>query len=128
MKILVVDDNPDMTFTVVDGLCAISDEYKFHAANSGAEALKIAKKDKIDMILLDIMMPGMDGWTVAAELKSDPKTTNIPIIFLTARTDDLSKGMASLIAADYLEKPFDATELDKRIRAVFASPKRSKKP
>ena len=118
-KILVVDDNPDIVFSVKASLEDAGHNYNVIGANSGKECLKILKKLRPDLVLLDIMMPEMDGWAVAAAIKSDPKLKGIPIIFLTAKTDDLSKGMGSLTAADYIEKPFDAADLDRRIQAVI---------
>lgn len=118
-RILVVDDNDDVRFSVIDGLKSLSKDFEFVEASSGKEAMKKADKEKIDLILLDIMMPGMDGWNVAAEMKAGNSTKKIPIIFLTAKTDDLSKGMSTLIAEDYVEKPFNLKELLKRINAVL---------
>ena len=119
-KILVVDDNPDIIFSVTDGLKSITSDYEFVEATSGQKALEALKKEKIDLILLDIMMPGMDGWEVAASIKEDSKTKNIPIIFLTAKSDDLSKGMGSLTSEDYITKPFKIPELEKRISKVLS--------
>ena len=118
-KLLVVDDNPDIVFSVKASLEELGKGYVVTGTNSGKECLKMLKKQRPDLILLDIMMPEMDGWAVAAAIKSDAKLKGIPIIFLTAKTDDLSKGMGSLTAADYIEKPFDAADLDKRIQAAL---------
>src|SRR6187402_584893 len=83
--ILVVDDTPD-NLTLMSGL--LKDNYQVKVANSGERALKIAQSETPpDLILLDIMMPGMDGYEVCRRLKADNKTRDIPIIFLTAKTE-----------------------------------------
>lgn len=86
-------------------------------ATSGADALEIARYKHPDLILLDIAMPMMDGYEVCAKLKSNPATQDIPVIFLTARTEpeDILKGFHTG-AVDYILKPFNATELIARVR------------
>ncbi len=116
---MVVDDNPDVVFSVIDGLKSVTSNYEFVEAASGKEALSKLKASKVDLILLDIMMPDMDGWAVAAEVKGSQDTKDIPVIFLTAKTDDLSKGMGSLTAEDYIEKPFEIFDLQRRIDKVL---------
>ncbi|MFW5747009.1 MAG: response regulator [Nanoarchaeota archaeon] len=118
-KILVVDDNRDVVFSVIDGLKSLGMSDDFLEANGGREALEKMKDGEVDLILLDIMMPDIDGWEVAASLKGNLKTKDIPIIFLTAKTDDLSKGIGNLASADYVEKPFDIQDLKNRIQAVL---------
>jgi len=102
--ILVVDDTPD-NLSLMSGL--LKDTYKVKVANGGEKALKIAQSDNPpDLILLDIMMPGMDGYEVCHHLKSDPATRDIPIIFLTAKAEveDEKKGL-EMGAVDYITKP-----------------------
>ncbi len=102
--ILVVDDTPD-NLTLMSGL--LKDNYIVKVANSGARALKIAQSETPpDLILLDIMMPEMDGYEVCRRLKADNKTRDIPIIFLTAKTEviDETHGF-ELGASDYITKP-----------------------
>jgi len=83
--ILVVDDTP-LNISVITG--ALKDTYRTKVATSGAKALAIAVADeKPDLILLDVMMPEMDGYEVCRRLKADPTTREIPVIFLTAQTD-----------------------------------------
>ncbi|MGF1755824.1 response regulator, partial [Vibrio makurazakiensis] len=102
--ILVVDDIPDNIHTL-SGI--LNDNFKIKAATSGEKALKIAATSpKPHLILLDIMMPEMDGYEVCQRLKSNPVTADIPVIFVTAKTDvvDEQKGFA-LGAVDYITKP-----------------------
>lgn len=102
--VLVVDDTPD-NLTLMSGL--LKDRYKVKVANSGDKALKIVRNDSApDLILLDIMMPGLSGYDVCREIKADPATRDIPIIFLTAMSEveDEKKGL-EMGAADYITKP-----------------------
>ena len=102
--ILVVDDSPD-NLSLISGL--LKDSYKLKVANNGEKAIKIAQAEtKPDLILLDVMMPGISGYEVCETLKADPSTKDIPIIFLTAMTgaDDEKKGL-EIGGADYITKP-----------------------
>lgn len=113
--LLVVDDNPANLSLMSD---LLKDEYRVKVATTGSRALEIARSEsKPDLILLDIMMPGLDGYQVCRELKQDPTTWSIPIIFLTARSDaeDEEKGIA-LGAADYVTKPISPAVVIARIR------------
>ena len=110
--ILIVDDN-EINIDVLLG--ALSD-YDLIAALSGKTALEILEEEKVDLILLDIMMPSLDGFEVCKILKNNPKFEHIPIIFLTAKnnTDDIKKGF-EYGAIDYITKPFNPVELNIRI-------------
>lgn len=114
-SILIVDD-------VIDNLRILGtilqkEKYQVIAATNGQEALDMAKEYTPDLILLDIMMPGMDGYQVAETLKSSPTTLEIPIIFLTAKTEevDIIKGFDAG-GVDYIKKPFNFKELVSRVR------------
>jgi len=90
--------------------------YNFSFATNGLEALKIVKTISFDLILLDIRMPNLDGFNVIKTLKKDDKTKDIPIIFLSAKSDKDSLDNAfELGAADYITKPFHSTELLVRV-------------
>jgi len=102
--VLVVDDTPD-NLSLMQAL--LKDHYRVKGANNGERALQIAMAETPpDLILLDIMMPGMDGYEVCSRLKLEPHTRDIPVIFLTARSDveDEERGFA-LGAVDYITKP-----------------------
>ena len=116
--IMVVDDEP-LTVKVVKDLFE-SEGYKVITASGGKEAIKILKKSKVDLILLDIMMPGMDGWDVCEKIKADKNTEKIPIIFLTAKDDTVSKSMGSLASSDYVTKPFDNKDLIQRVKRIIS--------
>ena len=119
-KIMVVDDNPDITSSVKQGLQYLCPDYEIVCADSGSGCLELLKNGEIpDLILLDIMMPGMSGWMLSDRLKENPTWKNIPIIVLTARTDEFAKKVADTLCNDYLEKPFDVEDLKKRIDKVL---------
>lgn len=113
--ILVVDDTP-ANLSLMSKL--LRDTYRVKVANSGERALEIAQSDTPpDLILLDIVMPGMDGYEVCRRLKSQTTTQDIPIIFLTAMADVENESMGfALGAVDYIAKPFNKTVVKSRIR------------
>ncbi|RDH89357.1 MAG: hypothetical protein DIZ77_09720 [endosymbiont of Seepiophila jonesi] len=117
--ILVVDDTPDNIDVLVG---VLRSKYDIKAALNGEKALKIASSDpKPDMILLDIMMSGMDGYEVCRLLKADPATSNIPVIFVTAKDDvaDEKRGF-ELGAVDYITKPISPHIVEARVRTHLA--------
>lgn len=117
--ILVVDDTPDNLALMSE---LLTDTYHLKIANSGARALKLATSGTLpDLILLDIMMPVMDGYEVCRQLKSDPTTSDIPVIFLTAKigVGDEEKGL-DIGAVDYLAKPISPPILMARIKIHLA--------
>jgi len=112
-RILLVDDTPEN----LDVLSAILEdlECQLIVATNGERALELAQKQCPDLILLDVMMPGMNGFEVCNLLKANTTTAHIPIIFVTARTDDISLGF-SVGGNDYISKPINADEVRARVR------------
>ena len=95
----------------------LGDEYDILVALDGKSALEIAKEERVDLILLDIMMPEMSGFEVCKALKKDDKTRDIPVIFITAKSDDDSIDEAYKIGGiDYVLKPFRPRELRVRVK------------
>ncbi|MFT5089476.1 MAG: two-component system NtrC family sensor kinase [Planctomycetota bacterium] len=113
-RILIVDDT--LQNIQVLGTTLKKEGYQLNAAQNGQQALKLAQKTLPDLILLDIMMPEMDGFEVCQHLKADDKTRHIPVVFLSAKveTQDMVKGF-ELGAIDYITKPFNTVELLKRV-------------
>jgi sigma-B regulation protein RsbU (phosphoserine phosphatase) len=113
-KVLLVDDNPinlQVLFQTLEGR-----GYNLLVAKNGEAALTITRKAQPDLILLDIMMPGIDGYEVCRQLKSDPNTQEIPVIFLSALGDTKDKVQGlDLGAVDYITKPFQADEVIARV-------------
>jgi len=116
-RILVVDDEPDLCDILLFNLLAAG--YQAAAAHSAEEALAVVHQG-YDLLLLDVMMPGMSGYDLARQLKTDELTQHIPIIFLTAKDteDDTLLGF-SLGADDYVTKPFSVREVMARVKAVL---------
>ena len=119
IRILVVDDNEDMTFSIKKMLEKMDKDYSVTCAHNADEAFTFAKKDEYDLIILDIMMPGKDGIIFSEQLKQDDKTKNIPIIFLTAKTDEQTKKDVSYISADLVTKPIEPMLLDVAIKKAL---------
>lgn len=117
-KILVVDDEEDILELVRYNLA--KERYQVSCALSGEIALEKARQERPDLILLDLMLPGLDGLTVCRELKHDPLTTGTPIIMLTAKGEDADIVVGlELGADDYIVKPFSPRVLQARIKAVL---------
>ncbi len=118
-KVLIVDDNPK-NIQVVGNILANYDHI-IEYAQDGNEAVDIVKSEPFDLILMDVMMPGMDGYTACMEIKKLESRADIPIIFLTAKTDadSVTNGFESG-GVDYVTKPFNATELLARVNTHLA--------
>ena len=116
--VLVVDDTPE-NIDILVGI--LGDEYKVKVAIDGPKALTIAAKNAPDLILLDVMMPGMNGYEVCKRLKQEPQTSHIPVIFVTALTDvsDETQGF-ELGAVDYITKPVSAPVVKARVKTHLA--------
>ena len=117
-KVLIVDDVPDLVKIAAQALR--TDGHQVLAAGSGQQALELSVSQRPDVILLDVMMPGMDGIEVCRRLKADPQTRNIPVILVTAKTsnDDVVRGL-NAGADDYVGKPYRQEILAARVRSAL---------
>jgi two-component system phosphate regulon response regulator PhoB len=117
-RVLVVDDEPDITALVAYHLAKAG--YRVSTAANGPDALKAAREERPDIVILDIMLPGVSGYDVLAELRRREETRDVGVILLTARREeaDRIRGL-SLGADDYLTKPFSPAELALRVNAVL---------
>ena len=117
-RVLIVDDEIANVELLARRLEAIGCQTQ--VASSGERAIALARSEQPDLILLDVMMPGIDGWQTCRRLKSQPETADIPVIFVTAkdRYEDLSKGF-EVGGVDYLTKPFEPIELAARVRSAI---------
>jgi len=118
-KILMVDDEPRVLYTVKNGLELIDETFEVKTVHSGMECFEELKQYKPDLILLDINMPEMSGWLVYDKIRDNEQWTKIPIIFLTARTDQIAKNFGGFMAEDFIEKPVDIKELKKRVEQLI---------
>jgi len=117
-RVLVIDDEPPIRL-----LCRVNLEaegMEVLEAPDGLAGVEVARKETPDVILLDVMMPGLDGWRVAEELLDDERTRSIPIIFLTARAElrDRARGL-DLGGIDYVTKPFNPVDLAPLVRDLL---------
>jgi phosphate regulon transcriptional regulator PhoB len=118
MKILVVDDEPDIVELVTYNLRR--EGFEVSPAFDGEEALAKIRKEKFDFVILDLMLPGIQGMEICRLMRSDPRTKNIPIIMLTAKGEEVDKILGLEMGADdYMTKPFSPRELLARIKTVM---------
>jgi len=118
-KILIADDRRQVVELVRVSL--EGEDYEIVGASNGKEALKRARLERPDLILLDVVMPKMDGFEVCRQLKKDPQTQEIPIIMLTAKGQEVDKEKArQLGASGYVTKPFSPSALLTRVEEILA--------
>ncbi len=119
-RILCIEDEPETTNLVQ--LILNREGYEVLGADGGEEGLRMVKEEKPDLILLDLMMPGMDGWQVYQHLKDDEETENIPVIVVTAKVQSIDKVLGLQVAKvdDYITKPFRPEELSERVKYVLS--------
>ena len=120
LTVLVIDDEAPIRL-----LCRVNLEAegaRVFEAGDGQRGLELAQRERPDAILLDVMMPGLDGWAVAERLLADPATSRIPIIFLTARADirDRARGLGAG-GLDYITKPFNPVDLATLVEEVVGA-------
>ena len=123
--ILVVDDDPD----VLEGILAVleSQPYRLATARDGKKCMEMVSQEMPDLLILDLLMPHMDGWGVIREMRSEPRYANVPIMVLTTVVEDASRrryeletGMA-MDVQDYAEKPVKPAELLRRVDKLLKS-------
>lgn len=121
-RILVVDDEPDIRQLIT--IMLENAGYEVIPADTGLKALEYLQADTCDLVILDIMMPEMDGWEICRRLKSQSRTKQIPVIILTVRSQPLDRviGLEVVRADDYLSKPFERTELLATVERLLALP------
>ncbi|MBN1621466.1 MAG: response regulator [Endomicrobiales bacterium] len=117
-KILLADDEPDI-ITILKRYLEV-DGYNVTTASDGQEAFDKINNDTFDLIILDVMMPKINGWEVCKKIKSDPKTSNIPVIILTAKSQDVDALMSYECGAnEYATKPFDFNVISASIKKLL---------
>ena len=117
--VFIVDDEPTVRYTVKQGLETLDSDIVVVPVESGMKCFELLEESLPDIILLDIMMPGMNGWEVQQRLKERLEWKKIPIVFLTATADYTSKKIGSMTGEGYIEKPFKIPELKKRIDEII---------
>lgn len=123
--ILAVDDEEHILELLVYNL--ESNGFRVLTAESGEEGLEILKKEAVDLVLLDIMLPGIDGMEMLKRIRKNPDTAELPVIMLTAKSEEINKVLGLEVGADdYISKPFGIYELVARVKAVLRRSERSK--
>ena len=121
--ILVADDDIDILALVTRHLRTMS--VKLLEASDGEEALRLAKREKPNLVILDVMMPGMSGWEVCRAIRDDESLADTGVIMLTGIGERLNEMTSPLYGADeFIDKPFDLGELDTKVRKVLAARKK----
>lgn len=115
--IMIVDDEEDIRYSV--GQIFQASGYEVITAKDGNDCLSKLNEKIPDIVILDIMMPGMNGWDVAARIKENDQWNHIPIVFLTAKGDELSIGFGGLASEEYIVKPFDILHLKEAVENVL---------
>jgi len=119
-KIMIVDDEPGVTYTVKYGLESLDSQYEVTCVDNGKRCIELLEQNQIpDLILLDIMLPGMNGWAIYKTIKEHPSWKDIPIVLLTDRNDAIAKNSGSFLANDFINKPFKIPELKIRIERLL---------
>ena len=117
---MFVDDERDVLLSFEKTITKSLKDYEFIGARSGEECLELIKNGNIpDVIYLDIMMPGLSGWEVYDKLRENPSWNHIPIVFLTARTDQVAVEVGEALGDGYIEKPIDSTQLLQHIEDIL---------
>ena len=117
-KVLIIEDEPDIREVIEYNLSR--EGYPVHSADDGLEGLRAAREEAPGLILLDLMLPGLDGLEVCRKLKEDPVTRSVPVIMVTAKGEESDVVLGLGVGADdYITKPFSPKELLARVRAVL---------
>ncbi len=118
-KVVCVEDEPEMIDLIT--LILTRKGFEVIGANGGVKGLETIRAERPDLVLLDLMMPEMDGWQVYQQLKADPNTQDIPVIVVTAKAQNIDKVLGLHIAKvdDYIPKPFSLQELVDRVEKVL---------
>ncbi|KYK27751.1 chemotaxis protein CheY [Thermoplasmatales archaeon SG8-52-1] len=119
-KIMIVDDDPSINYTIKRGIEGLNSDYEIITIESGKKCLELLENDQIpDLIVLDIMMPELSGWETFQKIREKLSSDELPIIFLTARKDQVAEKAGGFLGEDYIEKPVKIEDLLERIEKVL---------
>jgi len=119
LKILIVDDEDDVLYSLKRGFEIFEDDYDVQTAKDGKSCLEILTKHTPDLILLDLMMPNMNGWQVLDIIQENTKWRNIPVFIISAVEKQEFKDTTEALGIPFIEKPFSFTSLKKKIDYFF---------
>lgn len=118
-KVLIIEDDP--SFLRAISHIVEKEGYNVTSASNGMTGLRMAKEDKPDLLILDVMLPGIDGFEICSQLRNEPQTAKLPIIMLSAKGQDADKTTGLKVGADeYLTKPVDRAVLLEKAKALIA--------
>ena len=124
MKILVIEDDP-ATSRLVD-YSLMHEGYHVITASNGLEGIRKARSESPDLVILDVMLPGMDGFEICQRLKSEPITAQLPILMFSAKAQEIDKDIGIIVGADdYLTKPSAPAEIVRRVEKLLAKKKKA---
>ena len=119
-RIMAVDDDADNNFSLKLRLEQLDPRYEVITVDGGKKCLELLENNEIpDIILMDIMMPEANGWETYQKLKENTTWKNIPVIFVSASSDELAERIKGLLGDDYIEKPYDIDDVKKRIDEIL---------
>lgn len=119
-KIMVVDDDPGVIYTIKNGLESLGSNYEIITIENGKKCLEFLDNNSVpDLIILDIMMPEMSGWETFQKIREKLSAEQLPIIFLTARKDQIAKNAGGFLGEDFIEKPFKLPDLKLKIDKIL---------
>ena len=119
-KIIMIVDDDQTQAQIIETIFKENPDYDIISVNSGKDCLNILEKGTVpDIILLDIIMPEMSGFSLGYELRQHPIWKDIPILFLTASMDDYTKKSCKILGDDFISKPFDIEDLKKRVERIL---------
>jgi two-component system chemotaxis sensor kinase CheA len=119
-KIMIVDDDPGVIYTIKNGLESLGANYDIITAENGKECLDLLDDNEVpDLIILDILMPVMSGWETFQKIREKLSSDELPIIFLTARKDQIAKNAGGFLGEDFIEKPFKLPDLKQKIEKIL---------
>ncbi len=117
---MIVDDDPGVIYTIKNGLESLGSNYEIITAENGKECLELLDNNQIpDLIILDILMPVMSGWETFQKIREKLSSEELPIIFLTARKDQIAKNAGGFLGEDFIEKPFQLPDLKQKIEKIL---------
>jgi DNA-binding response OmpR family regulator len=120
---MIVDDDPSINYTIKQGIEGLNSNYEIITIDSGKKCLELLEDNQIpDLIILDIMMPELSGWETFQKIREKLSSDELPIIFLTARKDQVAEKAGGFLGEDYIEKPVKIEELLERIEKVLNRP------
>jgi len=117
--VLIVDDNADIVFSIKESLIEHGLRHNYISAPDGKKACSIMEKKHVDLVILDLMMPGMDGWELVSWMNKNEPTKTTPVMIVTAKTDMANRLMGNIVCEYYIMKPIDPGDLKSKVESIL---------